>query len=236
MKLLHFRFDDDWSVQQNYFPSLIRKKPNQVYAYVHCVLQNQLFSNTKTQAVIEIIQQPRWVWFSKPCWIGHAPAVILMKFLHAMTKLGRKAKCKCRYWWHVFANFGSWRQLHLLFASMMCCKKSSSHPKGVFKGLVRGEAIRFFRSNSSQDNYQRTISTFRHHLLCKGYPKILLTHSSLQFHSYPLRSNYIQPLPTRNLSSSLTSPSSTLTFYRTKALLCAFVLWKTEILHKHSWS
>ena len=51
--------------------------------------------------------------------------------------------------------------------------------KKVLKGLVKGEAIHFLRSNSSQDNYQRTISTFRHHLLCRGYPKILLTHSSL---------------------------------------------------------
>ena len=40
---------------------------------------------------------------------------------------------------------------------------SSSHPKGVFKGLVRGEAIRFLRFNSSQDNFEQTISTFRHH-------------------------------------------------------------------------
>ena len=68
--------------------------------------------------------------------------------------------------------------------------KSSSHPKGVFKGLVKGEAIRFLRSNSSQDNYQRTIST-------SGYPNILLTHSSLQFHT-PLGTT------TSNLSLLLT--------------------------------
>ena len=48
---------------------------------------------------------------------------------------------------------------------------SSSHPKGVFKGLVRGEANRFLRSNSSQETYERTLSTLRHHLLCRGYPK-----------------------------------------------------------------
>ena len=170
------------------------------------MLQNQLFSNTKTQAVIEIIQQPRWVaiWFSKPCWIGHAPAVcipILMKFLHAMNKLGKKAKCKCRYWWHAFANLGSWRHLHLLILLVQCAakkkKKGSSHPKGVFKDLVKGEAIRFLRSNSSQDNYKRTISTFRHHLLCSRYPKILLTHSSLQFHT-PLGTTASNLSPTSN--------------------------------------
>ena len=31
--------------------------------------------------------------------------------------------------------------------------------KGVSKGLVGSEAIQFLRSNSSQDNYERTIST-----------------------------------------------------------------------------
>ena len=46
---------------------------------------------------------------------------------------------------------------------------SSSHSKGVFKGLVRDEAIWFLRSNSSQDDYEKTISIFRRHLLCRGY-------------------------------------------------------------------
>ena len=78
---------------------------------------------------------------------------------------------------------------------------SSSHPKGVFKGLVKGEAIRFLRSNSSQDNYERTISTFRHHLLCRGYPKSFVD-PLLSTVPYSLRNNYIQPLPTPNLNLS----------------------------------
>ena len=78
---------------------------------------------------------------------------------------------------------------------------SSSHPKGVFKGLVKGEAIRFLRSNSSQDNYERTISTFRHHLLCRRYPKSFVD-PLLSTVPYSLRNNYIQPLPTPNLNLS----------------------------------
>ena len=77
----------------------------------------------------------------------------------------------------------------------------SSHPKGVFKGLVKGEAIQFLRSNSSQDNYKRTISTFRHHLHCRGYPKGFVD-PLLSTIPYSLRNNYIQPLPTPNLNLS----------------------------------
>ena len=73
-----------------------------------------------------------------------------------------------------------------------------------FKGLVKGEAIWFLRSNSSQDNYERTISTFRHHLLCRGYPKSFVD-PLLSTVPYSLRNNYIQPphTPNLNLSSSL---------------------------------
>ena len=78
---------------------------------------------------------------------------------------------------------------------------SSSHPKGVFKGLVKGEAIQFLRSNSSQGKYKRTISTFRHHLLCRGYPKSFID-PHLSTVPYSLSNNYIQPLPTPNLNLS----------------------------------
>ena len=74
---------------------------------------------------------------------------------------------------------------------------SSSHPKGAFKGLVKGEAIRFLRSNSSQDNFKRTISTFRHHLLCRGYPKVFVD-PLLSTVPYSLRNTYLQPPPNPN--------------------------------------
>ena len=69
---------------------------------------------------------------------------------------------------------------------------SSSHPKGVFKGLVRGEANRFLRSNSSQETYERTLSTFRHHLLCRGYPKGFVD-LFLSTIPYSQRNLYLQP-------------------------------------------
>ena len=71
---------------------------------------------------------------------------------------------------------------------------SSSHPKGVFKGLVKGEAIRFLRSNSSQDDFERTLTTFRHHLLCRGYPKVFVD-PLLSTIPYSLRNSYLNPNP-----------------------------------------
>ena len=48
---------------------------------------------------------------------------------------------------------------------------SSSHPRSVFKGLVKGEAIRFLRSNTDAHTYYNTLHTFRNHLLNRKYPK-----------------------------------------------------------------
>ena len=52
----------------------------------------------------------------------------------------------------------------------------------------------------SKNLLMKTISTFRLHLLCKGYSKVLLTHSSPKFHT-PLETT------TSNLFLSLTSTS-----------------------------
>ena len=43
-------------------------------------------------------------------------------------------------------------------AVVSCGMATSEQCFFVFKGLVRGEAIRFLRSNSSQNNFERTIS------------------------------------------------------------------------------
>ena len=41
---------------------------------------------------------------------------------------------------------------------------SSSHHRSVFKGLVKGEAIRFLCSNTDPHTYNKTINKFREHL------------------------------------------------------------------------
>ena len=47
---------------------------------------------------------------------------------------------------------------------------SSSYPRGVFKGLVKGEAIRFLRSNTDAHTYYSTLHKFREHLLLRNSP------------------------------------------------------------------
>ena len=47
---------------------------------------------------------------------------------------------------------------------------STSHPKHTLIGIIKGEAIRFLRSNSDPENFKETISNFRKHLLRRKYP------------------------------------------------------------------
>ena len=70
---------------------------------------------------------------------------------------------------------------------------SSSHPKGNLKGLVKGEAIRFLRTNSDPTNFEHTLSTFRHHLLARNFPKNLVD-PILATVPFSARPQYVQPL------------------------------------------
>jgi len=48
---------------------------------------------------------------------------------------------------------------------------SSSHPPGVKKGFVKGEAFRLLRTNSSRTIFEENIIKFKSRLLARGYPK-----------------------------------------------------------------
>ena len=67
---------------------------------------------------------------------------------------------------------------------------SSSHPRSVFRGLVKGEAIRFLRSNTHAPTFTDTKKSLRSHLLSRGYPKAFI-HSILDSVTYALRHKYI---------------------------------------------
>ena len=54
--------------------------------------------------------------------------------------------------------------------TFQCLHFSSSHPRSVFKGLVKGEAIRFLCSNTHAPTYHATLRKFRQHLLLRNYP------------------------------------------------------------------
>ena len=51
---------------------------------------------------------------------------------------------------------------------------SSSHPPGVKKGFVMGEALRLLRSNSSNITFEENNTKFKSRLLARGYPKSLI--------------------------------------------------------------
>ena len=51
---------------------------------------------------------------------------------------------------------------------------SSSHPSGVKKGFVKGEALRRLRTNSSRTTFEENIYKFKSRLLARGYPKRLI--------------------------------------------------------------
>ena len=51
---------------------------------------------------------------------------------------------------------------------------SSSHPPGVKKGFVKGEALRLLRTNSSKTTFEDNIKKFKSRLLARGYPNNLI--------------------------------------------------------------
>ena len=84
---------------------------------------------------------------------------------------------------------------------------SSSHPRSIFKGLVKGEAIRFLRSNTNAHTYYNTISTFRKHLLRRNYPRRFVD-SILRNITYDLRASYIPSLNPSPSPSPSPNPAS----------------------------
>ena len=51
---------------------------------------------------------------------------------------------------------------------------SSSHPPGVNKGFVKGEAPRVLRTNSPKETFHENIRKFKSRRLARGYPKSLI--------------------------------------------------------------
>ena len=51
---------------------------------------------------------------------------------------------------------------------------TTCHPPGARKGFVKGEALRLLRTNSSIKTFEENITTFKKHLLERGYPQNLI--------------------------------------------------------------
>ena len=51
---------------------------------------------------------------------------------------------------------------------------SSCHPAGVRKRLIKGEALRLLRTNSSEKSFDENLTRFKTHLWARGYPHNLI--------------------------------------------------------------
>ena len=51
---------------------------------------------------------------------------------------------------------------------------TSSHPPGVKRGFIKGEALRLLRTNSSKAAFEDSISNFKSRLISRGYPEKMI--------------------------------------------------------------
>ena len=78
--------------------------------------------------------------------------------------------------------------------TFQCSFFTTCHPPGVKKGFVKGEALRLLRTNSSNKTFEEKITTFKKHLIERGYPQNFINNklSEVKFQERT------QALPQRN--------------------------------------
>ena len=72
--------------------------------------------------------------------------------------------------------------------------RDSSHPNSCFRGMVKGEAIRYIRNSSSETEYEHKLDFFISKLLTRGYkkPEVLACLADI---SYNRRNIYLEDVP-----------------------------------------
>ena len=68
---------------------------------------------------------------------------------------------------------------------------SSNHPKSTFKAIIKGECIRYVRTNTTFETYMATTQLFRERLLKRGYP-LSLINKTITIAKYNNRQKYLQ--------------------------------------------
>ena len=69
---------------------------------------------------------------------------------------------------------------------------TSSHQNQVYKSIIRGECIRYIRTNTTKESYCATLHMFKQRLLKRGYPGTLID-KVIQTVRYSDRPKYLQP-------------------------------------------
>lgn len=72
--------------------------------------------------------------------------------------------------------------------------RDSSHPNACFRGMIKGEAIRYIRNSSSESEYRHKLDFFISKLLLRGYKKSEVL-NSLSDISYNRRNIYLEDVP-----------------------------------------
>ena len=72
--------------------------------------------------------------------------------------------CFSGFWSHAIPRMPAKQYTHF----------SSSNPHGVRKGLIKGEALRLKRTNSSAKSFYENIYNFKKRLRARGYPHNLI--------------------------------------------------------------
>ncbi|XP_065909345.1 uncharacterized protein [Dysidea avara] len=78
---------------------------------------------------------------------------------------------------------------------------NSYHPPGTFKGVITGEAIRYKRTNSENNNFNKMLLLHKRKLIKRGYPTKLINRQLK-------KSNYTSLLSTSQKNNQSVNPSS----------------------------
>jgi hypothetical protein len=86
----------------------------------------------------------------------------------------------------------------------------SHHPQHVFSGIIKGELIRYVKTNTYEKDYLKIAKQFKQRLLARGYPKSCSTRYS---NRYLMTADILicstQKVPkSMSIQASLSSPSS----------------------------
>ena len=87
--------------------------------------------------------------------------------------------------------------------------RDSSHPKVCFRGMIKGEDIRYIRNSSSESEYNQKLDFFTSKLLQRGYEKSEVL-NCLSDISYKRRNIYLEDVPKDhgNIPLVLIAPTS----------------------------
>ena len=78
---------------------------------------------------------------------------------------------------------------------------TSEHPRSVFKGLIRGECIRYLRTNTLECDFNTIIAMFKMRLHQRGYPnKLVDKYTSIV--KFSQRQRFLQTAPPRTVTKA----------------------------------